>query len=334
MLLEEFVHKKQTAWSELDALLNKIPSGNIRALSASELDRLGYLYRQVTSDLAIARRDFPHDRVVRYLNDLAARSHSSIYQAPPLKKNLIRNFFRFGFPQLFRENFLFMIIAFLLFTIAFSATYLMVLAEPEFGERLVSPRLVKTIKQKEMWTNIPEQQRNIASSFIMTNNIRVAFAAFALGITFTLGTVYILLLNGAHLGAVGALCQVHGLSLPLWSFVSPHGYIELTVIFIAGGAGLKMGYALIDPKLSTRKQALITAAKHAVTLLGGCVPLLVIAGTIEGFVSPSSLSPWTKILCGALSGMLLYSYLLLAKEPAKQPGQLKASTGPSAQDIC
>jgi uncharacterized membrane protein SpoIIM required for sporulation len=312
MRLEEFVHQKQSDWSELNDLLTRIKSGNLTALSADELDRLGYLYRRVTSDLAIARRDFPTDRVVRYLNELAARTHANVYRTPPLKGNTFRDFFRFGFPQLFRENFTFVLVAFLLFALAFGATYLTVLANPEFGEDLVPGHLVHTIKQKEMWTDIPQEQRNIAASFIMTNNIQVSFLAFALGITFTLGTVYVMVFNGAFLGAVSGLCHVHGLALPLWSFVSPHGYIELTVIFIAGGAGLKMGYALIHPKLYSRKRALTNAATEAVRLIGGCVPLLIIAGTIEGFVSPSSLPPLVKIALGAVSGVLLYVYLIAA----------------------
>jgi uncharacterized membrane protein SpoIIM required for sporulation len=267
----------------------------------------------VTSDLAIARRDFPNERVVRYLNDLASRTHANVYQTQPLQKNAFRDFFLSGFPQLFREDIIFIGIAFLLFALAFTTTYLAVWAEPELGERLVPSHLVETIQRKEMWADIPEEQRNIAASFIMTNNIQVAFLAFALGITFTLGTVYILLFNGALIGAVGGLCHVHGLALPLWSFVSPHGYIELTVIFIAGGAGLKMGYALIAPKLFTRKHALTGAAKDAVKLIGGCVPLLVLAGTIEGFVSPSGLPPLVKIVLGVVSGLLLYSYLILVR---------------------
>ena len=133
---------------------------------------------------------------------------------------------------------------------------------------------------------------------------------------FTLGTVYVLITNGMLIGAVGGLCHIYGLSLPLWSFISPHGYIELSVIFIAGGAGLMMGYSLINPKLATRKLALRDAAKDAVRLIGGCIPFLVIAGIIEGFISPSSLKPWLKLAIGAGTGILLYVYLFLAKEPA------------------
>ena len=106
-----------------------------------------------------------------------------------------------------------------------------------------------------------------------------------------------------------------GFSLALWSFVSPHGYIELTTIFIAGGAGLKLGYSLIAPSLYTRKHALTDAARIAVQLLGGCVALLIVAGTIEGFVSPSKLPNAVKIGFGAVTGILLFTYLFAMKAP-------------------
>ena len=197
-----------------------------------------------------------------------------------------------------------------MFAIGFGTAYWIALAKPAFAERLAPQHIVETIHAKEMWTNIPELQRNLAASFIMTNNIRVAFLAFASGITFMIGTVYILAFNGLHIGVIAGLCHVHGLALPLWEFVSPHGYIELTTIFIAGGAGLKMGYALIAPTQFTRKRALTDAAKTAVKLIGGCVVLLIIAGVIEGFVSPLSLPSIAKIGFGFATGVLLFCYSL------------------------
>lgn len=311
MTLEEFINKKQPAWSELEQLLNRGRRRHIGSATPTQLNRLGYLYRRITSDLAVARRDFPADRCVPYLNTLASRAHTGIYQTSPMKRNTIRQFFSSGFPTLFRSNLSFISAAFLLFTLGFAATYWMALANPQFAERLAPEHIVDTIHEKEMWTNIPELQRNLAASFIMTNNIWVAFLAFASGIMYMVGTVYILTINGVHIGTIAGLCHVHGLAPPLWTFVSPHGYIELTTIFIAGGAGLKMGYALIGPTLFTRKRALTDAAKTAVKLIGGCVVLLVIAGVIEGFVSPSSLAPLFKVGFGFATGVLLFSYLFL-----------------------
>ena len=280
---------------------------------------MGYLYRRATSDLAVARRDFPDDRCVPYLNALVTRAHAGIYQSAPLKRNIIRHFFLCGFPTLFRANLPFVAAAFLMFVVGFIAAYWIALENQGLAEKLAPQHLVETIHDKEMWTDVPALQRNLFASFVMTNNIRVAFAAFALGITFMIGTMYILAFNGVFIGVIAGLCHVHGLALPLWSFVSPHGYIELTTIFIAGGAGLKMGYALIAPGFLTRKQALTDAAKVAVQLIGGCVVLLVIAGVIEGFISPSSLPPFVKIGFGFVTGVLLFCYLLLMGRPKEKP---------------
>ena len=319
MTLAEFTTKQQPIWSELEELLNRTRRRGAKNMSTIQLNRLGYLYRRITSDLAVARRDFPDDRCVTYLNALASRAHASIYQTSPLKRNTIRHFFRFGFPTLFRRNLRFVVTAFLLFVIGFGTAYWIALAKPVFAESLAPQHIVETIHAAEMWTNIPALQRNLAASFIMTNNIRGAFLAFASGITFMIGTVYILAFNGVHLGVISGLCHVHGLALPLWEFVSPHGYIEFTTIFIAGGAGLKMGYALIAPTQFTRKRTLIDAAKTAVQLIGGCVVLLIIAGVIEGFVSPSSLPSIVKIGFGFATGVLLFCYLFLMREPNGKP---------------
>ncbi len=312
MTITEFLSKKQETWNELETLLNRP-----RNASAAQLNRLGYLYRRVTSDLAIARRDFPQDRCVPYLNELAARAHATVYQTSPFKRGTLRQFLHFGFPTLFRENLSFIGAAFLMFVLAFAAAYWIALTTPEFAEKIVPERFVSHIKELEdgAWNDTSAERRNLFASFVMTNNIRVAFYAFAWGIMFMVGTVYILVINGILIGGVAGLCDVNGVAMALWSFVSPHGYIELTTIFIAGGAGLKLGYALIAPSHFTRKRALTDAAGTAIRLLGGCVFLLIIAGTIEGFVSPSGLPDITKIGFGALTGILLFTYLFAMKDP-------------------
>ena len=312
MTAAEFIEKKQKIWDELEDLLQ-----HSRNADAQQLNRLGYLYRRITSDLAVARRDFPQDRCVIYLNGLASRAHSTVYQTSPLKRGTLGEFLHFGFPTVFRENLYFIGASFLMFTLAFAGVYLSVLSTPEFAEKLVPEVTLSHIKKlgEGDWNDTPAENRNLLASFVMTNNIKVAFFAFAWGIMFMAGTAYILVYNGILIGAVAGLCHVNGVALALWSFVSPHGYIELTTIFIAGGAGLKLGYSLIAPSLLTRKQTLVNAAKTAIQLLGGCVFLLIIAGTIEGFVSPSELPSAVKIGFGALTGIVLFTYLFGMKKP-------------------
>lgn len=306
MTVAEFIERKKKTWDELEALLSRR-----RNATAQQLNRLGYLYRRVTSDLAVSRRDFPQDTCVTYLNELASRAHSSIYQTTPLKRGTFWQYLRYGFPQVFRENIYFISASFLMFTIAFAGAYLSALDTPEFAEELLPAGVVSHIKElgDSGWNTTAAGDRNLFASFVMTNNIRVAFLAFAWGIMFMVGSVYILVYNGILIGATAGLCHVNGVALALWSFVSPHGYIELTTIFIAGGAGMKLGYSLIAPTLLTRKRTLVNAAKTAIRMLGGCVVLLIVAGTIEGFVSPSDLPNGFKIGFGVMTGVLLFTYL-------------------------
>jgi uncharacterized membrane protein SpoIIM required for sporulation len=141
----------------------------------------------------------------------------------------------------------------------------------------------------------------------MVNNIMVTFLAFALGTTAGLGTLAVLALNGLSIGSVMSLCVKYKFT-PVLTFVAAHGVLELTAIFIAGGAGLLIGKALLMPEDLTRKQALMVNGQLAIKLILGCIPLLVVAGLIEGFLSPSAISPYYKFAVAVLSAVALWLY--------------------------
>ncbi len=147
----------------------------------------------------------------------------------------------------------------------------------------------------------------------MSNNIIVTFRVFAFGAFFGIGAFYDLAFEGARLGSVFAACYqidpAFGNSLA--SFVVGHGVIELSCIFFCGGAGMMIGYAMIDPGDLTRAQALKKKGIEAAKIVIGCACFLVVAGTIEGFLSPSALPPGVKIATGVFSGVVMYSYLIL-----------------------
>ena len=140
---------------------------------------------------------------------------------------------------------------------------------------------------------------------------KVAIGAFAMGITFAIGTIFILIINGLHLGTIFGACHMHGLARQLLTFVYGHGPLELSAIFICGGGGLLMGKALLFPGRFRRIEALKMISKDAFSLLAGCIPLFLIAGTIEGFVSPQeTISATLKYTIGMLSFLTLGLYLL------------------------
>ena len=147
----------------------------------------------------------------------------------------------------------------------------------------------------------------------MRNNIQVSFLAFGVGILGGVFTLWVLALNGLILGGITGLTASYGLGFDLWTFVIGHGVVELSVIMMAGGAGLSLGWAVLRPGMQRRRDALTHAARRALPLIAGAVPLLVIAGLIEGFISPADHIPvMVKWAVGIGSGILLYLYLLLS----------------------
>lgn len=319
-MIDQFVSTRRPRWQQLEELLNRSHGRQRSRLSAAELENLGRLYRQATSDLAIARRDFPRDRVTRYLESLVSRAHPIVYRPEGTQLSSVGHFFTTGYPRAFRESWRYIVIAFALFTIPFLFSFGLSLADPT-AARVVLPNspFVEQVERGETWLEIERTERAPMASFIATNNIQVSFLAFAGGALFGLGTAFVMINNGLSIGAVAGLAGNYGLGDDLGAFVSPHGGIELSVIFIAGGAGLLIGDAMLRPGLLTRRQSLVRAGQRAIYLVFGCVPLLLVAGAFEGFVSPSGLPDAGKYLVGAFNLAWLYAWLLGAGRQPDQP---------------
>lgn len=314
MSVNDFIKLREKDWARLQLLIDKHKGRE--TLTADEVRELGVLYRAVTSDLAQARRDYPGQKVAVFLNQLLTRAHSFIYQQDVSDWRQILRYFSRTLPQTFRQTWVFTFIAFLLFAVPAVVSYRLAYINPDIAEPLNLVVMRETLADSETWTDIPVEQRPYASAFIMSNNIRVAILAFGGGITFGLFTLYILISNGLVIGGVLGLAAHYGMSQVLVEFIIGHGVIELSVIFIAGGAGLQLGWALFNPGPYTRRDALGLAARRALFLVIAAVPLLVVAGLIEGFISPSDASFAVSVAVGLISGVILYSYLILTgREP-------------------
>jgi uncharacterized membrane protein SpoIIM required for sporulation len=173
----------------------------------------------------------------------------------------------------------------------------------------VGPEMIATMERHEMWTKSVVSVAPMASSWIMTNNLSVSFITFAGGIVFGLGTFLALFQNGIMLGVIGAACHHYDMSLQLWSFVAAHGSLELPSIIIAGGAGFRLGHAMLFPGALRWKESVARGGIEATRLVSGIIPLLVIAGTLEGFFSPSAAPVWLKFTVGGLLFALLNLWL-------------------------
>ena len=283
-------------------------------LSRSELQELGLLYRQIASDLSTVREDAASRQVSAYLNQLLGRAHNLIYMGRKTNAGGIVQFFRSGYPRLFRENLAYPLTAFLIFVAAGIAGMALCFSDPGFERYFLGAQMIDTIEQHRMWTHSVLAMKPLASSFILTNNISVSLATFASGIVAGLGTVAMLVMNGLLIGVIGTACWQAGMSSQLWSFVAPHGVLELPAIFIAGGAGLLLARGLLFPGTLPRRDSLIEAGGRAVRLVLGVIPMLVIAGFIEGYISPSEFPVPLKFALGAALATALLLYLFSGAE--------------------
>lgn len=290
-------------------MLGRCGSAGVSALSRNELRSLSLLYRQIAADLSILRHDPTGGRYARHLNQLLARAHNIIYSGRRSNTQEFLRFFTHQYPEIFRRNFNYILAAFAIFLAGSVAGVLLTFYNPAFQLQVLGPDMVQTIEHHTMWTHSVVAIKPVASSAIMTNNMTVTFTTFAMGITAGIGTLYMIFFNGLLLGVVGAACWLNQMSLQLWSFVAPHGVLELPAIFIAGGAGLRIAQGLLFPGLLSRKDSVQVAGSDAIQLVIGTIPMLVIAGLLEGFVSPTSAIPLLKFSIAAGIFLLLIFYL-------------------------
>jgi uncharacterized membrane protein SpoIIM required for sporulation len=305
-----WLEKRRPHWERLEQLVALSGRGSIASLKSTELQELALLYRQSAADLATVREDPASKQLVVYLNQLLGRAHNLIYMGRRPNRRGIWTFYKDIYPAIFRETFPDTFAAFVLFLIGTLAGVLLGMADASFMRHFLGPQMVDTIERHEMWTHSIVTIKPLASSAILTNNISVALSTFALGITAGIGTVWMMLLNGLMMGVVGVACWREGMSLPLWSFVAAHGVLELPAIFIAGGAGIGIAKGLLFPGSLPRRESLVRAGGRSVRLVLGTIPMLLVAGIVEGFVSPTDLPYQLKFLLAFALANLLVLYLL------------------------
>ncbi len=309
MISARWLEKRRPYWSRLDEFVGA-KRHRISKLNSSELQELALLYRQTASDLATVREDATSAQLTIYLNQLLGRAHNLIYMGRRAKPAGVWKFYKDTYPAIFRETFSDTFAAFIIFFATALVSFLAAMADPTFARFLLGGDMITTIENHQMWTQSIVTVKPLASSAILTNNLSVAFATFALGITAGIGTVWMMVLNGLLIGVVAEACWREGMSLQLWSFVAGHGVLELPAIFIAGGAGLGIARGLLFPGQLPRRASLAIAGARSVRLMLGTIPMLLIAGLVEGFISPSNLPIPLKFLLSAALGTLLVLYLL------------------------
>lgn len=314
MISSHWLEKRKPYWNRLEELLRE-SHGGVRSLSRGELREMGLLYRQIAADLSAVRQDRSSRNIAEVLNQLLSRAHTALYFGRRSRLSSIVAFFAQEYPRVFRRTLPWTLAAMLLFFTTALAGVLVALIDPRLPLRMLGPDMISTIQQHKMWTDSVVSIKPLASSEILTNNLTVSLMTFAMGITAGVGTVYLLAFNGLLIGVVGTACWQHQMSLSLWSFVAPHGVLEIPAIFIAGGGGLLLARGLLFPGWLPRGEALRRSAAEAGRLMLGIFPLLIVAGLTEGFFSPTHVTPWLKFLWAAVMFSALVAWLALGGRP-------------------
>jgi uncharacterized membrane protein SpoIIM required for sporulation len=317
ILSNQWIAKRRPYWDRLAELLALSDRNGLAQLTRAELQEMALLYRQVAADLSVLRRDATSRTYAEHVNHLLARAHHIIYSGRKTSVATLFRFLRDEYPAIFQRNLRY-VIASLLISVAWGALgAVLTNARPEFMRHYVGPQMIATMERHEMWTKSVVTVAPMASSAIMTNNLTVSFVTFASGIAFGLGTFFYLYVNGMMLGVIGAACHQYGMSLALWSFVAPHGSLELPAILIAGGAGFRLGHSMLFPGSLRWRDSVAAGGIEATRLVSGVIPMLMIAGTLEGFFSPSLAPVWLKFTVGGLLFTLLLLWLFRPVKPIR-----------------
>jgi len=307
-----FISNNQKTWQELEDILKSCNSKAKKPEDIDKLHRLFYLYQLACGHLSIARTRYGNTGTAEYLNNLVARAHQAIYVTKPKSFSGLLRFLAKGFPALLRNEHPMFLISTGIFILSFLFSFLTVLYLEDYALTFVPAEYADAIRNSD--GSVAAINNAIASVAIFTNNISVGITAFALGITFGVGTVYVLAKNGMLLGALSAIAVNAGTGFTFWSLILPHGVPELFCIFVCGAAGLTIARSIIFPGIDSRRKSFSTGGKKALMMLLGTIPLFVLAGLTEGYFTPLPIDPLYKYLASLIWLLVLCLYIFAGKK--------------------
>lgn len=318
--VERFLRDREKHWHELEQLLVSVEGSGTRTLGIDGARRFAKLYRMVSADLVRARTELVDASIQDYLNDLVARAYRQVYAGTTGSGQGLFRFFALEFPALVRAEWRVVALSAALFFAGGAVGAAGMAVDPGAAAVLVPEQHQamtpgERIAEDESQGGHGSDEAAAFSSFLFTHNIQVSFLVFAMGITFGIGTAALMFYNGVPLGALAFQYHAAGHGVFFWAWILPHGIPEISEIVIAGAAGLILARGLLRPGRRSRRDALIHEARIAARLVVGGMPVLVLAGLIEGTISQmhAPIMPyWAKLIFAAVVGTGLFFWLARA----------------------
>jgi len=328
--IDAYVAAHRRDWDRLEQLIRR-RSG----LTGAEVDELVELYQRVTTHLSVVRSSSPDPALVGRLSSLVARARSAVTGAhTPAWKELAR-FFAAGFPAAVYRSRRWWVPTAVLCCLIAAVVGWWVAVTPEVQATIAAPEEIRELTREggefeAYYSSSP------AASFafrVWTNNAWVAALCLVTGSLLGIPVVLILLQNVVHLGASAGLMAAAGRLDVFFGLITPHGLLELTTVFVAAGAGLRLGWTVINPGPHTRAEALAREGRAAVGIALGLGAVLLVSGVIEAFVTPSGLPTWARIAIGVVAETLFLVYVFVLGRRAAQAGETGDVTDADRGDL-
>ncbi len=316
MNLDRFVAAHQPTWQRLDQLARRSPAG----LTADDVATLVADYQRTSTHLSMARTTYADPDLTARLSQLVATAGATLYGTRPRTLAGVLRFFRETFPAALWHLRGYIIAAAIVFLAVAFGLGAWVAASPRALDAAIEPALQEALIAGDFVEYYSEQPSGQFFAQVGLNNIQVGFLAFVVGVAAGLPTVLILIQNAANVGLAGGLFHARGVGEVFWGFITPHGLLELTAVFVAAGMGLALGWSWMAPGDRGRGEALRVQASRAITVVTGLIVVFGVAALIEGFVTGAPLPTWLRVGIGVVAEATFLAYWILAGRAAAADG--------------
>ncbi|WP_166355435.1 stage II sporulation protein M [Phytoactinopolyspora limicola] len=316
MDVEAFIAAHQHEWDRLDTLVRR-PG----RLTGAEADELVGLYRSVSTHLAMARSAAPDAVLLGRLSSLVARSRAAVTGARDPRWSDVVRFLTVGFPAAVYRNRRWWVAVAVAFVVVGTAVAWWVEANPDVQMAIGAPEEIRQLVEHDFEDYYSTHPAGSFAAQVWINNLWVAAACLILGVFLGVPVIVVLWMNVLNVAVSAGLMAAAGRLDVFFGLITPHGLLELTAVFIAAGAGLRLGWTVIDPGPLRRTEALARAGRAVVGLAVGLVGVLLISGVIEGFVTPSGLPTWARVGIGVVAEVAFLTYVWVFGRRAVQAGE-------------
>jgi uncharacterized membrane protein SpoIIM required for sporulation len=316
--IDAFVATHRAEWERLEHLVRR--AGRPSRLSGAEVDELVTLYQRAATHLSVVQTRSPDPQLVARLSRLVANGRSVVAGArTPAWRQLLR-FFAVTFPVVvYRTRRWWVATAVLSLSLAF-ALGVWVDTHPGVQRQLLAPEDIRNLVGSQFAGYYHDRPARDFAAQIWTNNVWASAQALVGGLAVGTLTLYALYTNMVNVGVIGGYMAAAGKAGLFFGLITPHGLLELTAVFVAAGAGLRLGWTIVDPGPRTRSSALAEEGRSTVVIALGLVVVLAVSGAIEAFVTPSSLPTWARVGIGAAAETVFLGYVMTLGRRADRAG--------------